>query len=225
MYCLPSSLPPGAEVHAVDVKTGPDGHSTFLNVGSDIEPVWIWRPWLDESSNSSEGLTSAAGSDASVRSKAALSTPTADPVPKILPPVEHATDLLDRVRESSGLPERNHEDVVKDLLVRLGRDVRRIVFQVGRIDVAVQDSSGRTFMVVEVKRSLTSAPQRDDALRKGFDYASRNGARIVVITDGDHFEIYDRTRGFDHAAMLCGSFRLTGFRESDVAALDLLRPR
>ena len=91
--------------------------------------------------------------------------------------------------------------------------------------MAVQDHTGRTAMVIEVKRSLGSAPQRDDALRKGFDYAGRNGARYVVITDADRFEIYDRTRGLDHASMLCAKFRLTDFRESDAAALDLLRPQ
>jgi hypothetical protein len=80
-------------------------------------------------------------------------------------------------------------------------------------------------MVIEVKRSLRSRADRDDALRKGFDYACRNGARYVVITDADRYEVYDRARGLDHATMMCGAFQLTEFHEADVATLDLLRPR
>jgi hypothetical protein len=41
----------------------------------------------------------------------------------------------------------------------------------------------------------------------------------------DQFDAYDRTRGLDHASMLCGSFRLTEFRAEDVAVLDVLRLR
>jgi hypothetical protein len=38
------------------------------------------------------------------------------------------------------------------------------------------------------------------------DYASQTGALIVVVTDGDRFEIYDRRKGLHYDAMLCGAF-------------------
>lgn len=157
-----------------------------------------------------------------------------DPQPRLMPtpapatttlPIHGSGEFIERVRAIAGRPERNMEDVVKELLVRLGHDSKRIVFQVGRIDVAVQDHTGRIGTVIEVKRSLATAPVRDDALRKGFDYAGRNGARFVVITDAVCYEIYDRTLGLDHSSMLFGKFRLTEFRETDEAAFDLLRPR
>jgi predicted type IV restriction endonuclease len=115
------------------------------------------------------------------------------------------------------------EDLVKDLFLRLGHDAARVIFQVGRIDIAIRDAVGRSHMVVEVKRSLTASKDRDAALRQGFDYAARTGARFVVITDADAFEIYDRTAGLDHAGMLRGKFRLTAFRPEDATILDLLR--
>lgn len=56
------------------------------------------------------------------------------------------------------------------------------------------------------------------------NYASRNGAPLVVITNADAYEIYDRRAGLDHTSMLQANFRLTAFRETDLLGFDLLRP-
>lgn len=152
-------------------------------------------------------------------------TEESSPPGSAIPDFQNAQEYIDRLPALTGLSERNVEDAVKELLLHLGHEREKIIFQLGRIDVAVQDRTGRTALVIEVKRSLGSAPQRADALRKGFDYAAQNGARYVVVTDADRFEVYDRTRGLDHTSMLCAKFRLTSFRESDAAGLDLLRPQ
>lgn len=143
----------------------------------------------------------------------------------ILPPVTDAESLLAQVRAIVGQPERNMEDAVKDFLVRLGHPTSAVRFQIGRMDVAVEGAGGKTLFVFEVKRSLANPSMRDDALRKGFDYANRTGARYVVLSDADRYELYDRTRGLDHASMHCGSFRLTEFRAADIPVLDILRSR
>ena len=144
--------------------------------------------------------------------------------PAILPPFDGAAEYLDRLRTCRGLPERNMEDLVKELLVRLGHPAGSVVFQVGHIDVLVQARDGKPSVVVEVKTSLRSKPDRDSALRQAFDYASRNGAPIVVITDADTYEVYDRRAGLDHASMLRASFRMSAFRETDALGLKLLGP-
>ncbi len=146
--------------------------------------------------------------------------PTIDPTAL---PIADAHDYLSRVAASRHLPERNMEDLVKELLVRLGHSPGSIVFQIGHIDVLVRDGKGTPYLVVEVKRNLKSKPERDSALRQAFDYASRNGAPLVVITDADLYEIYDRRSGLDHASMLKAKFQLTRFLASDRQALDLLR--
>ncbi|MBY0311755.1 MAG: hypothetical protein K2W85_06780 [Phycisphaerales bacterium] len=143
----------------------------------------------------------------------------------IAPPIRDAESLLAQVRSIVGQPERNMEDAVKGLLLRLDHPVSAVRFQIGHIDVAVDGASGKTLFVFEVKRSLLNPSIRDDALRKGFDYANRTGARYVVISDSDRYEVYDRTRGLDHTTMHCGSFRLTEFRSEDVPVLDVLRSR
>ena len=152
--------------------------------------------------------------------------PPPPPVPEQLrPPVYGAEMLLERIRTARDLPERNMEAIVEDLLTRLGHDPKRLVFQSGRIDLRLDDQSGAALFVFEVKRSLGNKGVRDQARRQAFDYAGKTGARYVVLTDADEYEIYDREAGLSHEAMRVGSFRLTDFRREDVPLIDCLRPR
>ena len=140
-----------------------------------------------------------------------------------LPPISDAEGLIARIQSVIGQPERNVEDVVKDLLLRLGHPVNRIVFQRGRIDLILQDDSGKPSFVFEVKRSIASEAERAAARRQAMDYACQTGAPFLVITDADRYEIYDRRRGLDFDAMFSGRFQLTHFDEASTQVLDLLR--
>lgn len=142
----------------------------------------------------------------------------------VLPPIPNAESLLDRIRQVQGMPERNMEDVVKAFLLQLGHAESAVAFQVGHVDVRVNDEQGKGRIVVEVKKSLRNEKVRRDALRKGFDYAGRVGAPLVVITDADSYEVYDQRRGIDYESRLCGRFQLTRFGPTDGTILDLLRP-
>ncbi len=141
-----------------------------------------------------------------------------------LPPIDSAPAYLERIEAGRNLPERNMEALVGELLVLLGHAATAVVFQVGRIDVLVRDNAGSPHMVVEVKTSLRSKPARDSALRQGFDYAAREGAPLVVITDADEYEVFNRHQGLDYEAMRVASFRMTQLLEADLASIDLLRP-
>ncbi|MBX3388643.1 MAG: type I restriction enzyme HsdR N-terminal domain-containing protein [Phycisphaeraceae bacterium] len=145
-------------------------------------------------------------------------------VPTILPPVSNPEGLLARIRSVAGLPERNHEDVVKDFLVALGFRADSIVFQQGRIDLCVLTQDRKTAAIFEVKRTIAVESERTSARRQGMDYAMQTGALIVVVTDGDRYEIYDRRKGHEYETMLSGKFQLSAYREADTAFLDLLRP-
>ncbi len=57
------------------------------------------------------------------------------------------------------------------------------------------------------------------------DYADQTGAPMLVVTDADRYEIYDRRRGLDFDTMLCGRFQLTQFEPAAGPVLDLLRPQ
>jgi hypothetical protein len=158
------------------------------------------------------------------RSSTASSQPV-NTVPVVLPPVPEAEELVSRIRSVVGLPERNHEDVVKEFLLRLGYDSGSIVFQQGRIDLCVLTHDRRAAAIFEVKRTIAVESERANARRQGMDYAMQSGALIVVVTDGDRYEVYDRRKGHDYDAMLCGKFQLTAFREHEAGTLDLLRPK
>lgn len=59
--------------------------------------------------------------------------------------------------------------------------------------------------------------------RIGFEaagYAGQAGASLVVLTDADIYEIYDRRRGHDYDSMLLGRFSLTQFVPADSALCD-----
>lgn len=140
----------------------------------------------------------------------------------ILPDFPGASQLLSRLQQSRGLPERNMEDLVRELLVALGHFPTSIVFQVGRIDVLL-NTNGNPAFVFEVKRTLDVRGALDQARRQGFDYAGKTGARFVVLTDADTYEIYDRTRGLDHGSMKLGRFTLSRFRPEDDSLLSILR--
>jgi hypothetical protein len=161
------------------------------------------------------------GADAGV--SASRPRPPARATGVALPPIPDAESFLAHVRSISGQPERNMEDAVKEFLVRLGHPRGNIRFQIGHIDVTVTSMAGEPLFVFEVKRSLASPAVRVEAMRQGFDYAGRVGARFVVITDADRYEVFDRTKGLSHDAMRCGEFQLTAFRASDTTVLDLLR--
>jgi hypothetical protein len=93
--------------------------------------------------------------------------------PIVLPPISDAEAFMERIRSLVGLPERNHEDVVKDLLLRIGHDSSVIVFQQGRIDLRVLTEDGKTAAVIEVKRTIAVESERAAARRQGMDYANR----------------------------------------------------
>jgi hypothetical protein len=150
----------------------------------------------------------------------------ADPKTEVMrPPIPEAEAYLDRIRSVAGKPERNMEDLVKELLVALGHPREHIIFQAGHVDLCLHGPDGKPEYIFEVKRSLRSEKTRNEARRQAFDYAGRTGGRFMVLTDADTFEIYDRNAGPDFDSMFQGRFQLTNFHPGDESVLDLLRPR
>lgn len=229
---LPAELSDGQLVRLLEWKVMEDRHTAVWSVqpldrneaeaGSVIAGVWERHfRLIKPNTDSTESKTATIIRPSTIEP---LTQKVYEPA-RTIPPFPGAEEYLQRIPELIDLPERNHEDAVKNLLVSLGHDPNRIRFQSGHMDLQVQDHTGKSVIVVEVKRSIASEPQRNSAIRQGFDYANRAGARFVVISDADRFEVYDRTRGLDYESMLCGKFQLTNFSQSDSDVLDLLRPQ
>lgn len=114
------------------------------------------------------------------------------------------------------------EEEQRQLVVRLFSEIlgyRRtsIRSEHERNDVCVLDRNDAPWLVAEVKGSLETEAEIRRARRQGFDYAHRHGARYVVLSDGDYYEIYDRTIGTRllYREMRMGNFRLTAFKLRD----------
>ncbi len=146
--------------------------------------------------------------------------------PGLMPPIRDAEALLALVKTNNneGYPEANTRRLVEKFFLALGHSEKRIVFEVGRIDISVDDTGGKRWAVVEVKRSLADKGVMAQARRQGFDYAGKVGARWVVITDANKYEVYDRRKGDDYDSQHCGSFQLTHYTSEMESVLNLLRP-
>ncbi|HUQ70667.1 MAG TPA: type I restriction enzyme HsdR N-terminal domain-containing protein [Planctomycetaceae bacterium] len=91
-------------------------------------------------------------------------------------------------------------------------------------DVRVHDRRNQPWLVVEVKPLLEAERHKRAARRQGFDYAHRLGMRLVVISDGDFYEIFDRSAGqrLRYDEMRQGSFHISALRSRDSDLISLL---
>jgi HTH-type transcriptional regulator/antitoxin HipB len=89
---------------------------------------------------------------------------------------------LARSKTIAGLPERNHEDVVKQLLLLLGFDSAMVLFQVGRIHVCIRALVRRPLCVFEVKCSVAKASKRDGALRQARGLSQEQAGALLGVS-------------------------------------------
>ncbi|MFH0939045.1 MAG: hypothetical protein V1899_07175, partial [Planctomycetota bacterium] len=122
-------------------------------------------------------------------------------------------------------PEADTRWLVEKFLCLLGHSEKHIKFEVGRIDVTLIDATGKPWAIFEVKKSLDDKRDKDDGRRKGFDYANKVGAHLVVLTDADRYDIYDNDKSGNYDEKLRGSFKLTHYKNADDGLLDMLRPK
>lgn len=127
--------------------------------------------------------------------------------------------------------ERAHESLVEDFFCALGYQKHKdIKFRQGRVDVSLWEGN-RLLVIVEVKPdwslSLYNSPTH---VRQAYGYALDQGARWVILTNGDYYAIFDRLKGLSTSSNLIGEFRLTALEEEDVATIqrisrnNLLKP-
>ena len=99
------------------------------------------------------------------------------------------------VSQATHHSEREHESLVERFFEYLGYEYPTdIKYRVGHIDILVNpDSENR--LVVEVKRDWNLSKSDSDVVNQAYRYATNNGSRFVVITNGDYYAFYDRLRG------------------------------
>ena len=130
-------------------------------------------------------------------------------------------NAVEHLRSDPNHQERAHESLVEDFFHALGYEKHQdIRYRQGRVDISLWDKN-RVLVIVEVKKdwnlSLYNSP---DAVQQAYGYALDQGARWVILTNGDYYAIFDRLKGLSLSSNLIGEFRLTILGESDVDLIN-----
>jgi len=113
--------------------------------------------------------------------------------------------------------ERAHESLVEDFFCAIGYEKHKdIKYRQGRVDISIWNES-KSILVVEVKRDWNLSLYNDaNAMRQAYNYAHEQGARYIIITNGDYYAIFDRFKGLTYESNVIGEIRLTALEEDDM---------
>ncbi len=153
--------------------------------------------------------------------------PTTPAFVKFDPP-EFLRTLIDRIinfRKDSHHHERGHESLVEDFFVAIGykKDID-IKYRLGRIDLSLWEGK-KQLAVVEVKRDWNlSFNNAVDAIKQAYWYAHDVGCRLVIVTNGDDYLLFDRIKGLSINSNMIGQLRLSSLIEDDLQIINFLKP-
>lgn len=144
---------------------------------------------------------------------------------KIMPEYLKTTiDSINRLKSLSSHQERGHESLVEDFFVSLNYLKHTdIDFQKGRIDISLKEGN-QILAIVEVKKDWNlNLYNSSDAVQQAYRYALDQGARWVIVTNGDYYAIYDRLKGLSKTSNLLGEFTLTNLKDEDEQIIQKVR--
>ena len=119
--------------------------------------------------------------------------------------------------------ERAHEDLVQKFFKLLGyMDHTEIKFQQGRIDISIE-MNGKPLIVIEVKKDWSLTKEDKKALQQAFNYSNDVGARFVIVTNGDYYAVYDKSKGWSYNDSFIGEFSVSDFQKIDYQILACLK--
>ena len=119
--------------------------------------------------------------------------------------------------------EREHESIVEKFFESLGYEPHNeIRYRQGRVDIMISLDS-RPCIVVEVKRYWALTKDDEDVIFQAYRYALKNGARFVVLSNGDSYILFDRLKGFSIDQNYIGTFKLTQLEESSLQLVNFLQ--
>jgi len=110
-----------------------------------------------------------------------------------------------------------HESLVVDFFHELGYEkYQDIKYQQGRVDISLWIGD-KILVIIEVKKDWKlSSYSYPAAVKQAYNYALDQGARYVILTNGDYYAIFDRLKGLSITSNLIGEFQLTALEEENV---------
>ena len=116
--------------------------------------------------------------------------------------------------------ERAHESLVEYFYELLNFDRHTdIKYRQGRVDIIISHES-KPMIVNEVKKDWDLSWRSRNVAKQGYGYAIENGARFVVITNGDYYAFFDRSKGLDLESNLLAEICVTKLNKLDLSILE-----
>ena len=143
-------------------------------------------------------------------------------VPEFLHPIIQTIKVL---RKDPNHQERAHESLVEDFFVSLGYNKHsEIKYRQGRIDLSLWNGA-MPLVVVEVKKEWDINPYKSvAAIKQAYSYALDLGCRLVIVTNGDDYLLFDRIKGLSVDTNMIGQFRISAITEDDILLINRLKP-
>lgn len=131
---------------------------------------------------------------------------------------------IKRLKTDTNHKERANESLIERFFENLGYErFKEIKFRIGRIDISIS-IEGKPIVVIEVKKYWNLNWKKDrDVVEQAYKYALNNGARLVIISNGDYYAIFDRANGYTYLDNLKGDFGLTGLKKDDLQLIYFLK--
>ena len=138
--------------------------------------------------------------------------------------LKEIVDYVNRLKTDKVHEERAHESLIEKFFESLGYEkYNDIKFRIGRIDISISIEN-KPLIVIEVKKYWNLDVKKDiDAVEQAYKYALNNGARFVIISNGDYYAIFDRDCGRTYTDNLKGEFVLTDLSKDDIRLIDFLK--
>ncbi len=147
-----------------------------------------------------------------------------DPIQQIKTP-DWITDIRNEIsvlRQDVDHQERGHESLVEKFFEGIGYErVKEIKYRLGHVDILIQVNS-KPYVVTEVKKSWKLSYKDTKVVHQAYRYALENGARYVVITNGDYFAVFDRMRGFTLENNFIGEYFISKSNNDVLQLIKLL---
>ncbi len=147
--------------------------------------------------------------------------------PSVVQPPEYLKPIIkaiESLRKDEDHQERAHESLVEDFLVALGYSKHEdIKYRQGRIDIALWANNNR-LIIFEVKREWDLNPIKSvAAIKQAYGYALEVGCRMIAVTNGDDYLLFDRIKGLTIEKNMVGQFRLSALTEDDLGLIERLK--
>ena len=129
---------------------------------------------------------------------------------------------IETLRKETIHKERSHEILVEDYLEILGyQKIKEIRYQYKNSDMCIF-LNDNPIIVIEVKKDWKLSRDYQDVFIQAYRYAIDFGARFAVMTNGDYYAIYDRTKGLSRDDNFVGDFRLSNLTPDKMELVDFL---